>query len=135
MAERPMTDVMQQPCDPHVFLDERRRGTFIAQDPSERWIKMFGKFTGEVHGAKRVLKTTVLGRWVNPARALQLINIAQPLHPGRTNQRFFGDLALLLRTGNLNVAMDRISDQRRSFVFVIARLNHESALLRLLISD
>ena len=81
---------------------------------------MLGKFAGEMHGAEGMLKTAVLGGRIDPARALQLINIAQPLHPGRIDQRFLSDLAFFLRHGKLNITMDRVGDQRRAFVFVIA---------------
>ena len=76
MAERAVADIVQQPGDAHVFLDERRRRTLVAQNFAQRRIEMLGEFSGEVHGAEGMLKTAVLGGRIDPARALQLINIA-----------------------------------------------------------
>ena len=80
---------------------------------------MLGKLPGEMHGAEGMLETAMFSGRINPAGALQLINIAQPLHPRRIDQRFFSDLALFLRYGKLNITMNRVGDQRRPFVFVI----------------
>ena len=85
---------------------------------------MFGKFSGQVHGAEGMLKTAVLSRGIDPAGALQLIDIAQTLHPGRVDQSLFGDFAFGLGNGELDVAMDRVGDQRGAAVFMIAKLAH-----------
>src|SRR6185503_3614436 len=85
---------------------------------------MFGEFAGEMHGPERMLEAAMLGGWIDPARALQLVNIAEPLHPGRVDQSFFGDFALLLGHGKLNVAMDRIGDQRRAVILIVDQLAH-----------
>ena len=85
---------------------------------------MLGEFAGHMHGAEGVLKPAMFRRRINPTRALQLINIAQPLHPRRIDQRLLGHLAFFLRHGELNVAVDRVGDQRRAAVFVIDQLRH-----------
>ena len=56
----------------------------------------------------------MLGGRIDPARALQLINIAEPLHPRRIDQSFLSDLALCLRHRKQNITMDRVGDQRRA---------------------
>lgn len=80
---------------------------------------MLCKLPCQVHGAERVLEAAVLSGRINPAGALKLIDITQALHPRRVNQGFFGNFALLLGYGKLNVAMNRVGDQRRPFVFII----------------
>ena len=52
VAERAVADIVQQPGDAHVLLDERRRRTLVAQSFSEGRVEMLGKFSGEVHGAR-----------------------------------------------------------------------------------
>src|SRR5262252_9290149 len=87
---------------------------------------MLGKFAGQVHGAKGMLETAVFSRRINPTRTLQLINIAETLHPGRVDQRFFGNLSLPFRYGKLNIAVNRVGDQRRPLVFGIIHWNHDT---------
>lgn len=85
---------------------------------------MFGEFSRHVHGTQRVLKAAVFSRRIDPAGALKLVDIAQPLHPRRVNDRFLGGFGLVLRYGELDVTVDGIRDQRGSFVFGIAELRH-----------
>src|SRR5687767_2378559 len=128
MAEGSMADVMQKARDPHILLDERFRRALIAKNFVQRWVEMLGELTGKVHGAERMLKAAVLSRRVDPARALQLINIAEALHPRRVDQRFFGYFAFLRGNGKLNVTMNRIGDQRRAVIFIVDQLSHVSLL-------
>ena len=80
---------------------------------------MLGKLPCQVHGSERVLEAAVFSGGVNPAGALQLIDITQALHPRRVDQGFFSNFALLFGDGKLNVAMYRVGDQRRPLVFII----------------
>ena len=80
---------------------------------------MLRKLTGQVHRAERVLETAVFSGRIYPSGALQLIDVAQALHPGRVDQGFFGNFALFFGYGKLNVTMNRVGDQRRPLVFII----------------
>src|SRR6266511_145634 len=66
---------------------------------------MLAKFTSQMHGAERVLKPAMLRRRIDPAGTLQLINIAQTLHPRRIDERLFSYLAFVFRHGELDVAV------------------------------
>ena len=79
---------------------------------------MLGKLPGQVHRAEGVLETAVFSGRINPPSALQLIDVAQALHPRRIDQGFFGNFALFFGYGKLNVTMNRIGDQRRPVVFI-----------------
>src|SRR5512134_3355934 len=87
MAEGTMTDVVQQADHTHVLLDERRRRALVAQDFSQRWVKVLGKFPRQVHGAQGMLETAMFRRRIDPTGALELVDVAQPLHPRRVDQR------------------------------------------------
>ncbi len=76
MAERSMPDVVQETGYAHVLFDEWRRWALIAEDFAQRGIKMFGKLTGKMHGAERVLEPAMLSRGIDPAGALQLADPA-----------------------------------------------------------
>ncbi len=85
---------------------------------------MLAKFTSQMHGAERVLKPAMLRRRIDPAGTLQLINIAQTLHPRRIDERLFSYLAFVFRHGELDVAVNWVGDQGRAAVFIIAELCH-----------
>lgn len=89
---------------------------------------MFGELSGQVHGAQGMLKAAMFRGGEDPARALQLVNIAEPLHPGRVYKRFFRYFAFGFRNGKLNIAMDRVGDERRAAEFTFAYLCHGIAL-------
>ena len=82
---------------------------------------MFGKLTGDMHSAERVLKARMVRRGINPARALKLINPPQSLHPGRINQGFFRYFIyrLILRHGKEDILMNRIGDKRHSVINIL----------------
>ena len=122
MAEGAMADVVQQADDAHVLFDIRRRRTLVAEDFAQRRIEVLAEFASHMHGAQGVLKPAMFRRRVNPTGALQLVYVAQPLHPWRIDQRLLGHLAFRFRDGELNVAMDRVGDQRRAAEFVIDQL-------------
>src|SRR5512145_2205319 len=77
-----------------------------------------------MHGSQGMLKAAMLRGGENPARALQLVNIAEPLHPRRVDERFFGYLAFGLRNGKLNIAMDGVGDKRRAVELTFSDLCH-----------
>src|SRR5215510_15147410 len=85
---------------------------------------MLREFARHVHGAKRMLKAAMFGRGIDPPGALQLINVAQSLHPWGVNERFFGYLRFVERFGELNVTVDGVRDQRSSLVFAVGELRH-----------
>jgi len=88
MAEGSVPHVVQQTREPEQLLDvmHRRR---IPAHLFEAGIKMPRKFSGNMHGAQRMLKAGVLRRRINPAGALQLVNAPEPLHPGRVKNVLF----------------------------------------------
>jgi len=63
----------------------------------------------------------MLRRRINPARALQLINPPQSLHPGRINYCFFRRFVygLISRHGKKNVLMNRIGDKRHPIINIV----------------
>src|SRR4029450_2543391 len=86
---------------------------------------MFREFSRHVHGTKRVLKAAMLSRGINPTGALQLINIAQTLHPRGVDERFFGSFGFIQWYGELDVTVDGVRDQRSSLVFGVDELRHK----------
>jgi hypothetical protein len=96
MPIRAMTDIVEETRNAEEFLNivERRD---ISAYLFQTWVKIPSKLTGYVHGAKGVLKPAVLGGWIHPAGALQLIDPPQPLQPGRINQVFFCSLIRKIR--------------------------------------
>ena len=88
MTERPVPDVMHQRRDSQEFFDKVRRGN-VGHGLLEEWIEMARKPAGHVHRAERVHKARVFRRGIDPAGALQLIDITQPLDPRRIDQIFF----------------------------------------------
>src|ERR1051325_6746818 len=88
---------------------------------------MFTELAGEMHRAERVLKAAMLGRRIDPARALQLIDVPQALHPGRIDDRLLGYFALVERNGELDVMMDRVGEQCGAFVLAVRRGGHLKA--------
>src|SRR5919108_4306831 len=124
MTERAVAHVVEKPRDAHVLFNEWSRGALVAENFAQRRIEVFGKFPGEVHGAQGMLKAAVLRGWIHPASALQLVDIAQPLHPSRVDQLFLGHLPLFFWNGELNITVNRIRNQSSSLVFVIGHISH-----------
>jgi len=60
-----------------------------------------------------VLKSRVFGGRKNPPRGLQLMNLPQPLHPGRVDQVAFGHFARFarLRRAKRNVPVNRVLNE------------------------
>ncbi len=108
VAKGAVADVVQEPGDSHVLFDKSRRGTVVSQNPPERGIEMLGKLPGKVHRAQGMLEPAVLRRGINPAGALQLINIAKPLNPGGIDDIFLRDFPFFLRHRKLDIAVNGI---------------------------
>src|SRR5258706_12551640 len=51
MAERTVTDVVQQPNHAHVLFNIGRRRTLVTEHFVQGWIEMHGEFAGKMHGA------------------------------------------------------------------------------------
>ena len=86
---------------------------------------MSRKAAGDVHGAEGVDEPAVLGGRIDPACALELINIAEPLDPGGIDQVFFGQFRLIGRcVGNSegDVLVNRVGNQRRAVVWGSGRV-------------
>ena len=88
MAERSVPDIVHQGGDPEKLLDEVGRGD-VPHGLFEKWIQMPRKPSGHVHGAQGVDEAGMFGRRIDPSGALQLINVPQPLDPGRIDQILF----------------------------------------------
>src|SRR5262245_45583543 len=125
MAKGSMSDVVQKPCNSHIFFNKRSRRALVTKDFLKRRIKMFCKFSRHMHSTKRVLKTAMFSRRIDPAGALQLINVAQSLHPRGVDECFFGYFRFVQRYCELNVTVDGVRNQSRSLVFGVGELRHE----------
>ena len=72
----------------------------------------------------RMDEAAVLGRWIDPSRALKLVDVTQPLHPRRVNEVLLGGLrrphGLLSDStegnGKRDVFMDGVCDERGPLV-------------------
>lgn len=88
MAERAMSDVVDERGDAQEFFDEGGRGK-VGHGVAQKGIQVSRESSGHMHGAQRMHEPRMLRRWIHPAGALELINVTQPLNPGRINQVFF----------------------------------------------
>src|SRR5512136_3503189 len=82
MAERAMSDVMEEPGQTKEFLQIRERGKLCFEDLEERGINLFRESPCDMHGPKGVLKTSMFGRGKYPTSALQLEDATKALNPG-----------------------------------------------------
>ena len=123
MAERAVADVMGKGGDPEEFFHIVGRRD-IRRGFCKKWIEMPGEAPGDMHRAERMDEAAVLGRWIDPSRALKLIDVTQPLHPRRVNEVLLGGLrrphGLLSDStegnGKRDVFMDGVCDERRPLV-------------------
>src|SRR5262245_42242309 len=83
-------------------------------------VELPGKAPRHMHGTQRMLRADVLRSWTDPAGALQLIYIAQTLHPERINQALLRDVTGPRRAFHMDskryVLMHRISKERQSLI-------------------
>ena len=70
MAEGTMSDIMEEPSQAKEFLYIGERGKVCFENLEEKGIKLFRKSPRDMHGPKRVLKTSMLGCGKYPASAL-----------------------------------------------------------------
>src|SRR5712692_9727406 len=85
---------------------------------------MLGELAREMHRAERMLKPAMLRGRVNPTRALELIDVAESLHPWRVDDLFFRHLAFSQRNRELDIMVDGIGQERCAFVFAVQRPGH-----------
>jgi hypothetical protein len=77
------------------------------------------KPAGHVHGADGMDKAGVLRRGIDPASALELINMTEALNPGGIDEIFFGlfaQIGMARWHGEGYILVNRISDQGRAIV-------------------
>ena len=103
MAEGAVADVMEEAGHPQRLLRQRRGGE-VGVDLAQGRVEVPQPLAGQVHGAERVLQPRVLGGGEDPPGALQLVNPAQPLQPGRVEQ-------VLLDCGDGHACMSARFDQ------------------------
>ena len=65
---------------------------------------MAAELAGDVHRPQGVLKPRVLGRRIDPAGALELVDPPEPLHPGGVDQVLFGLLVRPSAAGTVKEA-------------------------------
>ena len=118
VAERAVTDVVEEPRRPQELLDQRGRRR-VGEGRAERGIEVLGEPAGQVHRPERVLEAAVLGGRVHPARRLQLRHAAQPLHPRGVDQVLLGRLAgNPARSRVEDVLMDRVGDEASPLIWI-----------------
>ena len=88
MAKRAMTDIVDERRDAQKFFDVVCRGNILRRF-LQKGVEMPSESAGDMHRPQRMHKTAVLCGRVDPARALQLKNVTEPLHPRRINQILF----------------------------------------------
>ncbi len=112
MPERPVADIVEQGSKAQQAFDVGpRRNLFSAARLAERRIQMSSRSTGQVHRAQHVLKARMFGRGIDPPGALQLMNLAEPLHPGMIDEGLLGDLARITSGRKRDVAVHRVAEQ------------------------
>ena len=109
VAERAVTDVVQQAGKAHrLFDDGQRRCRRLHLD--ERRVDVLGQLPGEVHHAQAVREAAVLGRREDPPRALQLVDALESLHPRAVDDVRLGDLSGS-RQRDAQVAVQGVGDE------------------------
>src|SRR5512143_1689376 len=89
MAEGPMADVVEKRRDAEkLFHIVGRRAVRYCR--LEGGIEMTREPSGQVHGAEHMLEPAVLGRRIDPARALKLVDLPEPLHPRGVQEVLLG---------------------------------------------
>jgi hypothetical protein len=80
MAERSVSDVVQQRGHSHERLDVRPRGNAVARF-GERFVPVLQNPRGEMHRPEHVLEPHVFGGGKDPPGGLELMNLPQSLDP------------------------------------------------------
>ena len=85
MAVGPVPHVVKQSGQTEQLLHAMRRGG-VGADLAKAGVEGPAEFPGHVHRSQGMLEAAVLGRRIDPARALKLADPPQPLHPGGIDQ-------------------------------------------------
>ena len=91
VAERAVAHVVQQPRHAQHLLHQRRRRDVCIVVAQGR-IEVAGEPPGVVHRPEGVLEAGVLRPGEDPAGALELVDVAQPLHPPAVEDRLLAHL-------------------------------------------
>jgi hypothetical protein len=111
MSEGTVADIVQESGNTQEFLDEIGGGT-VRNRGLERRVEMTGETACEMHGAEGVLEPAVFRGRIDPPGALELVDLAQPLHPGSVDEvllRPFGNGRT--RRGERDIAVHGIAQQ------------------------
>jgi hypothetical protein len=112
VAERPMTNIMEQTSQTEQFFNAVRRRDFPSVDLRERGVKLLREDSGHMHGPEGVLEAGMFRRGVNPASTLKLEDAAKTLNPGSIDDIPFR-LLPLDTVGHQDVVIDRVGNQPR----------------------
>ncbi len=93
MAERAVSHVMEQRGHAQQRLDVGLAG-HLGADLAEAGVQLVGGTAGEEHGTEHVLEAGVFRAGKDPPCRLELMDLAESLHPGVIDDLLFGDLAL-----------------------------------------
>jgi hypothetical protein len=92
MAERAMSDIVEEPSQTKEFLQIGKRGKLCFEDLEKRGINLLRESPCDMHGSEGVLKTSMFGRGKYPTSALQLEDATKALNPGRIDHTPFCSL-------------------------------------------
>jgi hypothetical protein len=96
MAVGAVPHVVKQTRHPEKLL-HAVRGRGARTDFLQRRVKMAAELARHVHRSEGMLKPGMLGRRVNPAGALELVDPPETLHPGGVDQVLLGFLTAVRR--------------------------------------
>ena len=127
MAKRSMADVMHEGGHPQEFFDVIGRGRIRSRIGQER-VEVTREAASHMHGADGMHEARMFGRGINPAGALELVDLPEALHPGRVDQILFRPLVRIrLARGHRegDILVNGISDEGRAFIGSIGRASGE----------
>jgi len=110
MAERAVTDIMQQPCKSQKFFNIRRGRELAFFDSIKGWIKLLREDPGDMHGPERVLEASVFCSGKYPSSALELEDTTKSLNPEGIDHIPFGFFPLYT-VGHHDIVINRVGDQ------------------------
>ena len=121
MAKGAVSDVVHKRGDTEKFFDIVRRWDILDRFLEKR-IQMACKAACHMHGAERVDEAGVFRRGVDPAGALELIDVPEALDPGGVDQILFRPFVGVRNGegyGEGDILVNRIGDQRRPIIWSI----------------
>ena len=92
MTKRAVSHVMEQCGDPESFFDGRE-GRNVPNRFGQGRMHVLRVLPGKMHGSQGMLEAAVFRCRIDPARALQLIDVPKTLEPGRIDEIFLGRFA------------------------------------------